>query len=99
MRKLPTFAYALCACATVSWSSAASADKGMDALAIAEHIFAMTDIDKDGSMSLQEYSDAGLDQYGVSFEDFDLDEDEGITLAEYRSLFLKLHPHTKGTEA
>lgn len=99
MQKKSIIALALCAGVTALWSTTASAGQGMNALAIAEHIFAKTDVDNDGSVTLDEYTDAGLDQYGASFEDFDLDNNKSITLAEYRSLFIRFHPHTKEKEA
>ena len=95
MPRKSIFSYVLCACIAAFWSSSASAGQGMDILAIAEHIFAKTDADNSGRVSLEEYRSAGLDHYGASFEDFDLDDDEAITLAEYRSLFIRFHPHTK----
>ena len=98
MKKTAIPAYALCACITALWAGNASAGQSMDALAIAEHIFTKTDVNNDGSLTLEEYVDAGLDQYGASFEDFDMDDNKTITLAEYRALFLRFHPHTRSDE-
>ena len=95
MQRKSIVAYALCACVTAIWNTSASAGQVVDTLAIAEHIFANTDADNSGTLSLEEYVDGGLDHYGASFEDFDLDDNEAITLAEYRSLFIRFHPHTK----
>jgi hypothetical protein len=39
-----------------------------DAASIAAHIFDMSDADADGYLSPDEFADAGLEQYGVSFD-------------------------------
>ncbi len=99
MRKSLATAYAICACCAGVWTTASQAGQGMDASAVAEHIFSKTDADKDGVVTPAEYTAAGLGKYGVAFEDFDADDDARITLAEYRSLFVKFHSGAAESDA
>lgn len=70
----------------------ASAGDGHDATAVVEHIFEMADRDGDGRLSPEEYEKAGLQRFGVSFDESDLDSDGETSLAEYLELYHLHHP-------
>ena len=71
---------------------AASAGEQSSPLAIAQHIFEQADADKNGVLTPGEHVSAGLDRFGASFADFDLDRDSQVTWDEYRSIFERHHP-------
>lgn len=99
MPKTYAISVAICASVAAVWTPAAFAGQGMDASTVAEHIFAKTDTDNDGAVTPAEYTAAGLGKYGVSFENFDADKNELITLAEYRTLFVKFHEGMGSSDA
>ena len=72
---------------------------GSDELAVVEHIFDAADLDRDGSLTASEYQDAGLDHYGVSFEDSDANADGLTSLVEYLELYERHHPPADRIEA
>ena len=58
---------------------------------VAGHLFDVSDTDQNGSLSPQEYADAGLERYGVPFEEYDADGDGEASRAEYLDLFDRIH--------
>lgn len=69
-----------------------------DASDVATHIFDASDTDANGALSAEEYANAGLERYGVSFEAFDANADGETSLDEYLDLFEQHHPPTDGIE-
>jgi len=65
---------------------------GEDAGGIAAHIFDMSDSDADGFLSPDEFANAGLERYGMSFEDYDVNGDGAASVDEYFDLFDAHHP-------
>jgi len=59
---------------------------------VVQHIFDVSDQDQDGALSLEEYDEAGLERYGVTFEQTDADGDGKTSLAEYLELYEAHHP-------
>ncbi len=72
-------------------SSAAFAGGGFSPLKIADHIFTKTDRDGNGEMTRVEHDAAKLQRYGSTFEMFDLDKNDVVTLQEFRTVFMKFH--------
>ncbi len=66
--------------------------RGYDATSIVEQIFEAADTDSNGELTEAEYTDAGLERFGVTFEQCDADGDGVTTLAEYLALYLRHHP-------
>ena len=62
---------------------------------IAAHIFDMSDSDADGYLSPDEFANAGLERYGMSFEDYDANGDGETSVDEYFDLFDAHHPPTE----
>ena len=79
--------------ATLAFSSAgiAFAGDGLSPLNLAHHIFTKADANKDGVLTAKEHQSAGLGRYGVSFVDFDLDDDNKVSWEEYKSVFERHH--------
>jgi hypothetical protein len=78
----------------------ASAGEGCgSAEAKVRHIFAAADGDHDGRLSQAEYENAGLQGFGVSFDESDADGDGVTTLDEYLDLYHRTHPPADGSEA
>ncbi len=76
---------------------AASADAGGcmssdSSVGIVKHIFDRADQDQDGVLTPAEYEEAGLQSYGVTFEQSDTDADGTTSLDEYIELYQKHHP-------
>lgn len=69
-----------------------------DARETVRSLFRSADRDRDGSLSEEEYLDAELDRYGVSFDRSDANGDGGTTLAEYVALFERHHPVGRKSE-
>ena len=65
---------------------------GHDATAVVEHIFDVADQDGDGVLSDAEYADAGLEQFGLTFDDCDANGDGYTSLDEYLALYRAHHP-------
>jgi len=80
------------------FSSAAFAGGGFSPLKVADHIFTKTDIDGNGEMTRVEHDAAKLERYGSTFEMFDLDKDDVVTLQEFRTVFMKFHRTAKDKE-
>lgn len=70
-----------------------------DALAVVAHIFEKADSDADGLLTPAEYEAAGLERFGIAFEDSDLDSDGVTSLDEYTTLYEMHHPSPDGSEA
>lgn len=70
----------------------AVAGETYDPRSVVEHIFAMADQDRSGSLSPAEYAAARLERYGVAFEECDADADGETTVAEYLAVYDRHHP-------
>ena len=66
----------------VMWGNGPPMSSGMMPMVM----MAMMDTDENGSLSASEYENAGLQRYGVSFEQSDADADGRTTKAEYLEL-------------
>jgi len=60
--------------------------------AVVQHVFDMSDQDQDGVLSPEEYENAGLERYGVTFEQADADGDGKTSIDEYFELYEAHHP-------
>lgn len=69
-----------------------------DARAKVRDLFQSADRDRNGSLSEEEYLDAELNRYGVSFDRSDANGDGSTTLAEYVALFERHHPVGRKSE-
>lgn len=63
---------------------------------VVQHIFDMADEDRDGALTREEYEEAGLERYGVSFEETDANADGVTSMAEYLELYQRHHPADEG---
>ena len=68
-------------------ASATAGDGTCGAQSVVSHIFEMADEDQDGALTREEYDGAGLPQYGVTFDESDLDSDGRTSMAEYIELY------------
>ncbi len=68
-----------------------------DPRAVVEHIFEKADSDRSGALTAAEYEAAGLERFGVTFEQCDADADGETSLAEYLAIYDRHHPGP-GTE-
>ena len=59
---------------------------------VVAHIFETADADGDGRLTRAEYEGAGLQGFGVSFDESDLNADGETTMGEYLELYLRHHP-------
>ena len=73
------------------------ADPG-DGAAVVAHIFEVSDLDSDGSLTSEEYTEAGLDAFGLSFEACDGDANGELTSEEFLDLYRKHHPSVPGLD-
>jgi hypothetical protein len=73
---------------------ALASDCEEEAGSIAAHIFDMSDSDADGYLSPDEFASAGLERFGMSFEDYDVNGDGETSVHEYFDLFDAHHPPT-----
>jgi len=64
-----------------------------------QHIFDGADQDRDGNLTRSEYESAGLQDFGVSFEESDTDANGGTSMAEYLALYKRHHPAPDEGEA
>lgn len=71
---------------------AASAEDAMEGEAIVEHIFDVADSNADGVIVFDEYEDARLGAYGLTFEQCDTNQDGVLALDEYLDLYTAHHP-------
>ena len=71
---------------------AINAGGGHDPVAVVQHLFAVADQNRDGRLSQDEYEKAGLQRFGVSFDESDTDANGETSLAEYLDLYHRLHP-------
>jgi hypothetical protein len=72
--------------------SIAPAGGGEDAFSVVQHIFDMADKDSSGTLTRAEYRDAGLQRYGVSFDECDANADGETSMPEYLALYVRHHP-------
>ena len=75
-------------------TSPAAAGEGcpQNAEAAVRRLFEGADANQDGALTLAEYEDAGLQEFGVSFEESDLDANGLTSASEYLELYRKHHP-------
>ncbi len=73
-------------------STASLAGEGYHAQQVVEHIFDVADQDQSGTLSSAEYAEAGLERYGVSFDETDTDGNGETSLEEYLELYERHHP-------
>ena len=85
--------------ATMLAAPAAVAEHGCDARAKVQELFDTADENGDGRLTAAEYERAGLERYGLTFEESDLDADGATTWAEYLELFEAHHPSMGGDRA
>ena len=90
MKILALFAIALFA--TSSTASAEGCGEQKDAAAVVQHIFDIADQDEDGSLTQIEYEAAGLQEFGVTFQDSDTNADGKTSFEEYLWLYERHHP-------
>ena len=74
------------------------AGPGCDGASVVEHDFDEADADDDGLLVREEYEAAGLEQFGVTFEQSDLDGDGVTTFDEYLDLYEAHHPPRHASE-
>jgi hypothetical protein len=82
---------ALTALALLALPAVAPANEGMDAEAMVDHIFEVADANGDGVLTADEYEAAGLQGFGVTFEQSDLDGNGETSRDEYRELYHRHH--------
>lgn len=82
---------ALACIALIITPSAALAGGGHEAEAIVRHIFSSADQNGDGNLTRAEFEQAGLQRFGASFDQSDLDADGVTSQAEYLELYLRHH--------
>jgi hypothetical protein len=58
---------------------------------VVQHIFDAADQDGSGGLSAAEYGAAGLERFGVTFAESDLNGDGETSLAEYLELYERHH--------
>jgi hypothetical protein len=83
---------------TTSTASAGGCESGYDPVEVVRHIFDTADRNRDGVLTRLEYEDAGLQLYGVTFEESDLDADGATSMQEYIWLYEYHHPANGETE-
>jgi hypothetical protein len=59
---------------------------------VVAHVFESSDMDADGTLTRDEYSAAGLHEFGVTFDECDRDADDRISVQEYRAIYDLHHP-------
>jgi hypothetical protein len=96
MRFVVTMLSIGCSLALVSGASLAGESCG--GFDVVEHIFEMSDADASGALSPEEFAEAGLERYGVPFEDYDADADGQASRDEYHAVYDRHHPGHGGHE-
>lgn len=85
--------------ATLMAASPAAAGPGcQDGEKAVHHVFESADENQDGRLTRAEYGDAGLADFGLSFEQTDLDADGATTISEYLEIYRKHHPPTGASD-
>lgn len=92
------FLLAPLAAAILLWAPAARSGAGCEGESVVLRIFEEADEDASGALTAGEYAAAGLERFGVSFEQSDLDGDGVTTLEEYLELYEAHHPPYDGDE-
>lgn len=67
------------------------AEEVMDGEAVVEHIFDVADSNEDGALSADEYADAQLADFGLTFEQCDTNQDGSLASSEYLDLYNAHH--------
>ena len=95
--------WSVIAVAIVSIPSVAGAgsgcESGHDPVDMVQYVFDEADRDRDGSLDRAEYEAAGLQGFGVTFDESDANSDGVTTMKEYLELYLRHHPAKGGSEA
>lgn len=99
MRRLSSLTFLAILLGCFLFAPMAFAGGGCDGLSTVSHIFDEADEDQSGSLTADEYEAAALDQFGVTFEQSDLDGDGVTTYDEYLDLYEAHHPPYVGEEA
>ncbi len=73
-------------------STAGLAGESYHGRQVVEHIFDVADQDQSGTLTSVEYAEAGLERYGVSFDESDTDGNGETSLEEYLELYERHHP-------
>ncbi|UCE84875.1 MAG: hypothetical protein JSU66_11000 [Deltaproteobacteria bacterium] len=84
-------ALALAAFALAILPGSAPAGEGCKKFDVVSHIFDTADTDGSGTLSRQEYSDAGLERYGVAFDEYDVNSDGEASFEEYLDVYKRHH--------
>jgi len=90
---------ALAALTLLVFPGFASAGGSCDRSDVASHIFDVSDTDRSGTLSRQEYLEAGLERYGVSFEEYDANGDGEASFDEYLDVYDRYHPGVEQIES
>jgi hypothetical protein len=78
---------ALAGLALAASPGSALAGEGCDGFDVVTHIFEASDTDASGTLSPEEYADAGLERFGVPFDEYDANGDGEASLDEYVELY------------
>jgi hypothetical protein len=90
MRIIARIALAAFVLAVVPGSAVAG--EGCKEFDVVSHVFDTADTDDSGTLSRQEYADAGFERYGVPFDEYDVNGDGETSLEEYLETFDRVHP-------
>ena len=63
------------------------------------HHIDVADQNEDGSLSLEEFDGAGLQQFGLSFVESDTNSDGGVSIPEYLELYRRYHSQGEQSDA
>ena len=64
---------------------------GSESMDVVAHVIDMADSDEDGALAPEEYAEAALESYGVTFSECDVNADGFVTEREYRDLYMIHH--------
>ena len=67
------------------------AGETLDGEGVVEHIFDVADTNEDGALSADEYAEAELFDFGLTFEQCDTNQDGSLTSGEYLDLYNAHH--------